>query len=46
MVFSWDSSSDSGPDVYFPDSDSDSDSDNDSATSNVTTGAAPNTTVG
>ena len=45
MVFSWDSSSDSGPDVYFPDSDSDSDSDNDSATSNVTTGAAPNTTT-
>ena len=46
MVFSSDSSSDSGPDVYFPDSDSDSDSDNDSATSNVTTGAASNAATG
>jgi hypothetical protein len=27
MSFSWDSNSNSGPDVYFPDSDSDFDSD-------------------
>ena len=42
MVFSRDSSSDSKPDVYFPDSDSDSDS----AISNVTTGAVPNAITG